>query len=196
MKRGRAFALAVVGLLAACCTASGDGKFFSAADDVRVPNQKALLWLENGRETLILQVKYEGGAAGFSTAFAGRLNEATPSAVPTLGSFVRAGRGYLVALRSKMLAAEIKRDVMLARANADESFHTGAPGRATGPRGVGRGLGPRDGKPGRVAPRDQEELRDAALTEPEFLLLGILAGLAVILVGRGLLRRAARRRGS
>ncbi len=65
MKRGRAFALAILGLLATCCAASGDGKFFSAEDNVAVPNQKALLWLEDGRETLILQVKYEGGAGDF-----------------------------------------------------------------------------------------------------------------------------------
>jgi hypothetical protein len=56
----------VVGsLLLSCGLAAGDGKFFSAADDVRQPNQKALLWLENGRETLILQVKYEGAAGDF-----------------------------------------------------------------------------------------------------------------------------------
>ncbi len=58
-------AAVVAVLLAACAVASADGKFFSAEDDVAVPNQKALLWLDDGRETLILQVKYEGAAGDF-----------------------------------------------------------------------------------------------------------------------------------
>jgi hypothetical protein len=65
VRPGRAFLAVVCSLLFSCGLAAGDGKFFSAADDVREPNQKALLWLENGRETLILQVKYEGAAGDF-----------------------------------------------------------------------------------------------------------------------------------
>lgn len=65
MTLGRTFLLLAVCSLACCGVAAADGKFFSAADDVRVPNQKALLWLEDGRETLILQVKYEGAAGDF-----------------------------------------------------------------------------------------------------------------------------------
>jgi len=45
--------------------AAADGKFFSASDDVRQPDQKGLLWHEDGRETLLLQVKYEGAAGEF-----------------------------------------------------------------------------------------------------------------------------------
>lgn len=65
MGPGRAFVAVAGCLLLSCGLAAGDGKFFSAADDVREPHQKALLWVENGRETLILQVKYEGGAGEF-----------------------------------------------------------------------------------------------------------------------------------
>ena len=65
MRPERAFLASVGLLLLSCSLGVGDGKFFSAADDVREPNQKALLWLEGGRETLILQVKYEGAAGDF-----------------------------------------------------------------------------------------------------------------------------------
>jgi hypothetical protein len=61
----RAFVASVGLLLLSCSLAVSDGKLFSVADDVREPNQKALLWLEGGRETLILQVKYEGAAGDF-----------------------------------------------------------------------------------------------------------------------------------
>jgi len=54
-------ALIAIALLTAASAASADGKIFSAADDVREPNQKALIWHEDGQETLIIQVRYEGG---------------------------------------------------------------------------------------------------------------------------------------
>jgi len=55
--------MACVGMivLTASSAACADGKIFSVADAIREPNQKALIWHEDGRETLILQVKYEGG---------------------------------------------------------------------------------------------------------------------------------------
>ena len=65
MKRAHLLLPLVIGLAACCGPARADGKFFSAADDVRQPDQKALLWLARGRETLILQVKYQGKAREF-----------------------------------------------------------------------------------------------------------------------------------
>ena len=59
--------LAVAAVLCASGWAFADGGFFvfDPAKAVREPDQKALLWLQNGRETLILQVKYAGNAADF-----------------------------------------------------------------------------------------------------------------------------------
>ena len=59
--------LAVAAVLCASGWAFADGGFFAfdPAQAVREPDQKALLWLRNGRETLILQVKYAGNAADF-----------------------------------------------------------------------------------------------------------------------------------
>ncbi|UCC67850.1 MAG: DUF2330 domain-containing protein, partial [Armatimonadota bacterium] len=65
MNIGRAGMTVAVCAVALCSGAWADGTFFSAADDVREPNQKALLWLDGGRETLILQVKYKAAAGDF-----------------------------------------------------------------------------------------------------------------------------------
>ena len=137
----------------------------------------------------------------FTTSFAGMLDAEALKAAPTLAELVRDGRTFLTELRTKLAAEEMTDDVAFARAPTDAAYREEVTAeelarRAAGPRGVGRGLGPRDRQSGRVPLRDKEELGDAPLTEPEFLLLGILAGLAVIVVGRGLLRRAAGRRGS
>ena len=170
MKRGRALALGVVGLLAICGATNADGKLSSVADDARVPNQKALLWLENGRQTLIL--------AGLA----------------------REEWTFLTELCAGLAAEEMIDNVALARAPMEAPYGEVATAeqparRAGGARGGGRGLGPTERQSGRVPPGNREEVGDAVLTEPEFLLLGILAGLVAIMIGRGLLRRAARRRG-
>jgi hypothetical protein len=63
--RGLVIVALAVSLSVGAAAVWADGKFFSAANDVMQPDQKALLWHDGGRETLLLQVKYEGDATDF-----------------------------------------------------------------------------------------------------------------------------------
>ncbi len=64
----RAAALAIVFLLMLATPAFADGGFFvlDSSRDIYQPAQKAIILYENNRETLILQVKYEGDADEFA----------------------------------------------------------------------------------------------------------------------------------
>jgi len=62
------FRQALLFILIGVFTASAalaDGKFFSALDKVKQPEQRALLWLDGGQETILIQTKYEGAAGDF-----------------------------------------------------------------------------------------------------------------------------------
>ena len=68
MKKSIAAVLVIVLVLITATPAFADGGFFvhDPSRDIHQPAQKAIILYENGREDLILQVKYEGDADEFA----------------------------------------------------------------------------------------------------------------------------------